>query len=62
MCGNVGIPTAAVVLKGPDGIPRKAAAIGTGPVDAAFRVSGWVSGEGLRRQRLHGWVAEWMVG
>lgn len=38
MCGNVGIPTATVVMKGPDGIARRAAAIGTGPVDAAYKV------------------------
>lgn len=38
MCGNVGIPTATVVMKGPDGVARRAAAIGTGPVDAAYKV------------------------
>jgi 2-isopropylmalate synthase len=37
MCGNVGIPTATVTMKGPDGIARRAAAIGTGPVDAAYK-------------------------
>lgn len=46
MCGNVGIPTATVTMKGPDGIARRAAAIGTGPVDAAYKVGwggmGWV--------------------
>ena len=41
MCGNVGHPTATVVLKGPDGVARRAAALGTGPVDAVFKVGGW---------------------
>lgn len=48
MCGNIGIPTATVVLKGPDGLARTASAIGAGPVDAAYKVwvcalvGGWV--------------------
>jgi len=35
-CGQPGLSTATVRLEGPDG-PRAAAAIGAGPVDAAFR-------------------------
>ena len=40
MCGMESLPTASVVLKGPDGVARRAAAIGTGPVDAAYKVDG----------------------
>jgi 2-isopropylmalate synthase len=36
-CGRPGMPTATVRLLGPDGSEEVAAAIGTGPVDAAFR-------------------------
>jgi 2-isopropylmalate synthase len=37
MCGTGGVPTATVKLKGPDGVERTRAAVGTGPVDAAFK-------------------------
>ena len=37
MCGTGGVPTATVRLKGPDGEERTLAAVGTGPVDAAFK-------------------------
>ncbi|KAL4440208.1 hypothetical protein ABPG75_003209 [Micractinium tetrahymenae] len=37
MCGSIGTPTATVSLKGPDGIVRRAAGMGTGPVDAAYK-------------------------
>jgi len=36
-CGTMGLPTATVRLVGPDGGKRIYAAIGTGPVDAAFK-------------------------
>ncbi|WP_437664082.1 2-isopropylmalate synthase [Sorangium sp. So ce1182] len=36
-CGTTGMPTATVRLRGPDGSLHVRAAIGTGPVDAAYR-------------------------
>ena len=36
-CGDRGIPTASVVLLAPDGQTQADAALGTGPVDAAFK-------------------------
>jgi 2-isopropylmalate synthase len=36
-CGSMGMPTATVRLIGPDGETHEQAAIGTGPVDAAFK-------------------------
>ena len=36
-CGSMGMPTATVRLIGPDGATHEQAAIGTGPVDAAFK-------------------------
>lgn len=36
-CGTMGMPTATVRLKGPDGNIHTEAAIGTGPVDATFK-------------------------
>jgi 2-isopropylmalate synthase len=36
-CGTMGLPTATVRLTGPDGRVHEHAAIGTGPVDAAFK-------------------------
>ena len=36
-CGTMGMPTATVRLKGPDGTIRVRAAIGTGPVDAVYK-------------------------
>jgi len=36
-CGTIGMPTAAVRLKGPDGKIHIEVAIGTGPVDAAYK-------------------------
>ncbi|KAL6774011.1 LEU2 [Auxenochlorella protothecoides x Auxenochlorella symbiontica] len=37
VCGSMGLPTATVKLIGPDGLPRVAAGMGTGPVDAAYK-------------------------
>ena len=37
MCGTTGLPTASVRLRDPDGKIRSAAALGTGPVDAAYQ-------------------------
>jgi len=36
-CGQPGMPTATIKLRGPDGQVKIAAGIGTGPVDAAFQ-------------------------
>jgi len=36
-CGTMGMPTATVRLRGPDGTVRTEAAIGTGPVDATYK-------------------------
>jgi len=36
-CGTMGMPTATVRLKGPDGVIHTQAAIGTGPVDATYK-------------------------
>lgn len=36
-CGTMGMPTATVRLRGPDGALRVQAAVGTGPVDAAYK-------------------------
>jgi 2-isopropylmalate synthase len=36
-CGTMGMPTATVRLRGPDGATRIHAALGTGPVDAAYK-------------------------
>jgi len=36
-CGTMGMPTATVRLKGPDGNLHISAAVGTGPVDAAYK-------------------------
>jgi 2-isopropylmalate synthase len=36
-CGSMGMPTATARLTGPDGATHEKAAIGTGPVDAAFK-------------------------
>ncbi|KAK9818017.1 hypothetical protein WJX72_005722 [[Myrmecia] bisecta] len=37
VCGTMGIATATVKIRGPDGIVRVASGIGTGPVDAAYK-------------------------
>jgi 2-isopropylmalate synthase len=36
-CGTMGMPTATVRLRGPDGVVHTIAAIGTGPVDATYK-------------------------
>jgi 2-isopropylmalate synthase len=36
-CGTMGMPTATVRLRGPDGVTHTVAAIGTGPVDAVYK-------------------------
>ncbi len=36
-CGTMGMPTASVRLRGPDGQVQVVAAVGTGPVDAAYK-------------------------
>lgn len=36
-CGTMGMPTAAVRLRGPDGVVRTVACTGTGPVDATYK-------------------------
>lgn len=37
VCGTMGMPTATLKLRGPDGMLRVRSAIGTGPVDAAYK-------------------------
>lgn len=37
MCGSIGTPTATVTVRGPDGVARQAAAMGSGPVDATIK-------------------------
>ena len=36
-CGTTGLPTASVRLRDPEGVERTCAALGTGPVDAAYK-------------------------
>ena len=36
-CGTMGMPTATIRLRGPDGVVHTQAAIGTGPVDATYK-------------------------
>jgi 2-isopropylmalate synthase len=36
-CGSMGLPTATARVRGPGGLSHVAAAVGTGPVDAAFK-------------------------
>lgn len=38
VCGTMELPTATVRLIGPDGLRHVASGIGTGPVDAAYKV------------------------
>lgn len=37
VCGTMGMPTATIKMRGPDGMVRIQSAIGTGPVDAAYK-------------------------
>ena len=37
VCGTMGLPTATVKMRGPDGGLRVTSAVGTGPVDAAYK-------------------------
>jgi len=37
VAGTRGMPTATVKLQGPDGMPKVHCAVGTGPVDAAYK-------------------------
>ena len=37
VCGTMGLPTATVRMRGPDGIARTSTGMGTGPVDAAMK-------------------------
>eukprot|EP00963_Diacronema_lutheri_P008186 scaffold718_cov342-Pavlova_lutheri.AAC.42 len=37
VCGTMGMPTATIKMRGPDGMIRLQSAIGTGPVDAAYK-------------------------
>ncbi len=43
-CGTVGMPTATIRLRGPDGNTHVLAAVGTGPVDAAYKAIDQISG------------------
>jgi 2-isopropylmalate synthase len=46
-CGTTGMPTATVRLRGPDGRLAVHAAVGTGPVDAAFKAIDGIIGAGV---------------
>jgi 2-isopropylmalate synthase len=37
VCGTMGLPTATLKMRGPDGLIRVTSAVGTGPVDAAYK-------------------------
>jgi len=37
VCGTMGMPTATVQMRGPDGLARIGVGVGTGPVDAAYK-------------------------
>ena len=37
VCGTMGLPTATVRMRGPDGISRTTTGMGAGPVDAAYK-------------------------
>jgi len=37
VCGTMGLPTATLKMRGPDGLLRVTSAVGTGPVDAAYK-------------------------
>ncbi len=37
VCGTMGLPTATVRMRGPDGIARTSTGMGSGPVDAAYK-------------------------
>jgi 2-isopropylmalate synthase len=43
-CGTMGMPTATIRLRGPDGQVRVVAAVGTGPVDAAYKAIDQITG------------------
>jgi 2-isopropylmalate synthase len=52
-CGTLGMATATVRLRGPDGAVRVQASIGTGPVDATYKaIDAIVGGAGVRGQLL----------
>lgn len=44
-CGTMGMPTASVRLRGPEGEELVQAAVGTGPVDAAYKAIDQICGE-----------------
>jgi len=37
VCGTMGMPTASVKMKGPEGVEKVVSAVGTGPVDACYK-------------------------
>lgn len=47
-CGDQSIPTASVSLTGPDGVERRDAALGTGPVDAVYQAISRIIGRSGR--------------
>ncbi|MCB9563232.1 MAG: 2-isopropylmalate synthase [Kofleriaceae bacterium] len=51
-CGTVGMPTATVKLKGPDGATVVRAAVGAGPIDAAFKAIDELVGAGVALEEL----------
>jgi 2-isopropylmalate synthase len=52
-CGTMGMPTATVRLRGPDGRVETRAAIGTGPVDAAYKAIDGIVGTDVRLLEFH---------
>jgi 2-isopropylmalate synthase len=47
-CGTIGLPTASVRLRGPDGLVQQCAAIGAGPVHAAYTAIDQIVGAPVR--------------
>jgi len=48
VCGTMGLPTATLKMRGPDGLLRVTSAVGTGPVDAAYKAVDAVVGARAR--------------
>ena len=53
VCGSMGMPTATVRMRGPDGISRVTSGIGSGPVDAAYKVGRLVGRAGCVNAGAH---------
>ncbi len=53
VCGTMGMPTATVRMRGPDGKMIVQSSVGTGPVDAAYKAIDAVVANGSGRQPAH---------